>query len=75
LSRKHKTFVLPEFYQNRSEPLEIETIISKAIESNECVHYFAMKTIAFYAVRIGILDIAADFDEKFRNNILIDKKS
>jgi len=37
-------------------------ITSKTIELNEYVHYFAMKTIEFYAVRMGILDIAAGFD-------------
>jgi len=44
----------------------MSVITSKAIESNEDEHYFAMKTIEFYAVRTGILGIAAGFDEKFR---------
>ncbi len=41
-------------------------ITSKAIESNEDAHYFAMKMIELNAVRMGILDIAVGFDEKFR---------
>ena len=42
-------------------------ITSKAIESNEGYsHYFAMKTIELKTVRMGILDIAVGFDEKFR---------
>jgi len=45
---------------------KMSVITSKAIESNEEVHYFAIKTIELIAVRIGILDIAAGFDEKFR---------
>jgi len=45
---------------------KMSVITSKAIESNEDVHYFAMKTIELYTVRMGILDIAAGFDEKFR---------
>jgi len=47
---------------------KMSVITSKAIESNENVHYFAMKTIEFYAVRKGVLDIAADFGERFRPN-------
>jgi len=43
----------------------MSVITSKTIESNENVHYFAIKTIQFYTVRMGILDIAAGFDEKF----------
>jgi len=45
---------------------KMSVITSKTIESNEIVHYFAMKTIEFYAVRMGVLDIVAGFDEKFR---------
>jgi len=41
----------------------MSVITSKAIESNENVHYFAMSMIELYAVRMGILDIAAGFDE------------
>jgi len=44
----------------------MSVITSKAIESNEDEHYFAMKTIEFNAVRMGILDTAAGFDGKFR---------
>jgi len=46
---------------------KMSVITSKAIESNEeWSHYFAIKTIEFNAVRMGILDIAAGFDENFR---------
>jgi len=45
---------------------KMSVITSKAIESNEDVHYFAMKTIELNAVRTGILDIATGFNEKFR---------
>jgi len=45
---------------------KLSVITSKAIESNEYVHYFAMKAIELNAVRMGILDLAAGFDEKFR---------
>jgi len=41
---------------------KMSVITSKAIESNENAHYFAMKVIEFYAVRMGILNIAAGFD-------------
>lgn len=44
---------------------DIADIISKTIETNEYVHYFAMKTIEFYADRIVILDIVVAFDGKF----------
>jgi len=44
----------------------MSVITSKTIEPNENVHYFAIKTIELSAVRMGILDIAAGFDEKFR---------
>jgi len=32
-----------------------------------------MRTIELNAVRMGILDIAVGFDEKFRNTVLFDK--
>jgi len=32
-----------------------------------------MKTIELYADRMGILDIATGFDEKFRNNFNVEK--
>jgi len=44
----------------------MSVITSKTIESNEDVHYFAIKTIELNAVRTGILNFAAGFDEKFR---------
>jgi len=44
----------------------MSVITGKTIESNENVHYFAMKRVELYVVRMGILDIAAGFDEKFR---------
>jgi len=44
----------------------MSVITSNAIESNEDVQYFAMRTIELNAVRMGILDIAIGFDEKFR---------
>jgi len=47
----------------------MSVISSKTIESNETVHYFAIKTIELIAVRMGILDIVAGFDEKFRSNM------
>jgi len=45
---------------------KISVITSKAIESNDNVHYFATKTIELNAVRIGILDIATGLNKKFR---------
>jgi len=44
---------------------KMSVITSKAVESNEDVHYFAMKPIELYAVRVGVLDIEAGFDKKF----------
>jgi len=42
---------------------KMSVITDKTIESIKDVHYFAMKIIELYAVRMGILDIAAGFDE------------
>ena len=55
---------------------KMSVITSKAIELNEeQSHYFAMKTIELNAVRMGILDIAVGFDEKFRLYIVDKKKN
>ncbi len=42
---------------------KMSVITSKAIEPNEEVQYFAMKTIELKAVRMDILGIAVDFNE------------
>jgi len=49
----------------------MSVITSKTIEPNENVHYFVKNMIEFYAVRMGILDIAAGF----RKIYSIDKSS
>lgn len=42
----------------------MSVITSKALDSNDDIEYFAIKTIDINAVRMGILNIAVYFDKK-----------
>jgi len=56
------------FYQNYSYMPKMTVITSKTIETNKYIHYFTMKVIEFYAVRVTKSGITVESDRNLGLN-------